>query len=180
MQNGEDKHGKIVSTRVPLPDYVNLLEEAQERGLKLSELLILKIFSKKTGNQIEPTRSNEHEVGSLDCPKVYNEHLQREVSEDLNEFIEYELDKYCNSNYNRGYQECERKNIQELKELSLKASKAYKEGAERSKIKTVSNLTALVRTFAKESLHSDDFGSFMKDWRQLAKDLEDLTEEEEV
>jgi len=170
MQNGEDKHGKIVSTRVPLPDYVNLLEEAQERNLKLSELLILKIFSKKTGNQIEPTRSNEHEVGSLDCPKVYNEHLQREVSEDLNEFIENELDKYCNSNHNRGYQEC-------AKELSLKVSKAYKEGAERNKIKTVSNLTSLVRAFAKESLHSEDLGSFMKDWRQLAKDLEDLPEE---
>lgn len=188
MQKGEEKHGRIISTRVPLPDYVNLLEEAQERGLKLSELLILKIFSKKNGNQIEPTRSNEHEVGSLDCPKVYNEFLQREVSEDLNEFIECEFDDYRNTSYYKGEAKARNASAQEINELETRIIEYTRElnskatqikELEKSKApKTVSGLKTILRKFCDHTFKNRQENL---EWRQdvmkFINELDDLDEE---
>lgn len=188
MQNGEEKHGRIVSTRVPLPDYVNLLEEAQERGLKLSELLILKIFSKKTGNQIEPTRSNEHEVGSLDCPKVYNEYLQKEVSEDLHEFIEYELNEHCVASYQNGEAKARNAKTFEINELETRIRELtrelnskvieIKELEKQKSPKTVNGLKKLIREFCDHTFKNRQENL---EWRQdvmkFISELDDLEEE---
>jgi len=206
MQSGNDKHGRVISARVPLSDYIELLQEAQEKGLSLSDLLLLKLYK---GNTIAGAPNTTSVVAPAGCPIAYNKHLESWVPQ-VAEFVDIDLNDldysfnvdgelYVNINHESGKHLTVKDLVKYLSKLEIQISNQKRiienfgrlreqydkdilqldEQRAKGKIKTVTQLKSLIREFARNTFEEEDGKTWRQEVMPLINELQDIEESEE-